>query len=368
MQRRALITVAAAALAADPRAVRAQAQSPYKIGLTYPLTGPLVPIAGTAQQGVELAIDDVNRTGGVGGHPLALDVADSQGTPEGGVAAMRKLVEVDGVQCILTLFTNVVTAEMPLGDQLRVPTLSPVESPDLVSRSQYSFAHSQTISEEGPLLTAFWKRHGYKRIYALLGDNAWGHTIEPIVRQAMEGTGAQTDVTLFDLNQTDFRGVIARVADFHPDALLVTAQGSTGETSMISQLRQLGVSAALFDTGNYYQIPTWRNGVGPYVAGMYFAGLNIDESINPAFVRAYRARTGHDPAYGDAEAYDQLKMLAYAIARGGYSGPAIRDQLLALRGIPSVFGGEIVMQPNHYTKTSALAIWHEQNGKLVKAT
>jgi branched-chain amino acid transport system substrate-binding protein len=366
-RRTTLVALVGAALGADPLRAYARSKSAYKIGVTYPLTGPLVPLAVPAQQAMKLAIDDINKGGGVDGHPLELDVADTQGTPAGGIAAMRKVVQVDGCQAILTVFTNVVTAQMPLGDQLHVPTISPVESPGLVSKSTYSFAHSQTIGEEGPLLTAFWKRRGYKRIYAMLGDNAWGHVIEPIVKEAVEKVGAQYGVAFFALDQSDFRGVATRAKEFAAEALLITAQGSTAETSVISQVRQLGVDVPIFNPGNYYNIPTWRAGVGSYVNGMYFAGLNLDVSNSPRFVLEYRARYGHDPSYVAGEAYDQVQMLAYAIRRGGYSGSAIRDQLAELNGVPSVFGGDIVMQPDHYTKTTALAIWQARDGKLAQA-
>ena len=42
---------------------------------------------------------------------------------------MRKVVQVDGVQVIMTIFTNVVSAQMPLSQQFKVPLLSPVEAP-----------------------------------------------------------------------------------------------------------------------------------------------------------------------------------------------------------------------------------------------
>ena len=53
---------------------------------------------------------------------------------------MRKLVQMDHVAAIVTVFTNVVSAQMPLADQLKVPILSPVESPGLVARSEWAFA------------------------------------------------------------------------------------------------------------------------------------------------------------------------------------------------------------------------------------
>lgn len=86
-----------ALLATGSTGALAQTREPYKIGMTWPLTGPLASSGLEYMPGAEVAVVHVNRAGGINGHPLQLDVEDSQGTPQGGVAAMRKLVQVDGV-------------------------------------------------------------------------------------------------------------------------------------------------------------------------------------------------------------------------------------------------------------------------------
>ena len=58
-------------------------------------------------------------------------VEDSKGDPEGAVSAMRKVVQVDGVQIIMTIFTAVVIAPVALAQELKVPLFSPVEAPGL---------------------------------------------------------------------------------------------------------------------------------------------------------------------------------------------------------------------------------------------
>src|SRR6185437_13450857 len=84
----------------------AQAPQPYKIGVTWPLTGPLASSGLQYLPGAEVAIQHINRKGGINGHPLQLIIEDTQATPQGGVAAMRKLVQVDGAQAILSIYTN----------------------------------------------------------------------------------------------------------------------------------------------------------------------------------------------------------------------------------------------------------------------
>lgn len=360
----------AAAAMLGPSVARAQpkaAGEPYKIGVTFPLTGPLAVNTPFVVAGAQFAVSDINAKGGVRGRPLSLVFEDTMGTPQGGVTAMRKLVQVDGVQAIWTIFTNVVTAQMPLGDQLKVPTLSTIETPGLVSRSQYSFAHSQTMKTEGPLLQQFWKQSGYKRIFGFYGNNGFGQLIEPMVKPLALAAGAQYAEAFLDFDSMDYRGVITRAKDFNPDAIFITAQGSAAEIAAIKQLRELGLNAPMFNGSNFYYDREWRIACGPYSENMYFVGLNVDPAAGRAFIREFKAKENAPPGYQSGLAYDIIAMFAYGIQKGGYTGEGIRNVIASLSGeIPSVVGGRIRMGADHYTVPSGIALWQVRHGNEVK--
>jgi branched-chain amino acid transport system substrate-binding protein len=373
MNRRSIVTAAAATLISTaPHLIGAQTSAPrtdpLRIGVTFPLTGPLAPSARLTLVGAEIAVADINKRGGVRGRPLQLIVEDSQGNPEGGVAAMRKVVQVDGVQAVLTIYTNVVTAQMPLADQLKVPIFSTIETPGIAGRAQYSFAHSQTITRELPLFRDYWRAAGYKRIAAVYGDNATGHAMAPPVKATAQEIGSDLTEWFFDQGSPDDRGVVARIKEYAPDAIFITAQGSTGEQTMIRQIRELGITAPIFSPANTYREGSWRRGVGEYSEGMFFGGLSVDEVTSRDFVRAYQARTSEYPTYIAAEAYDIISIYAAAFAKVPYDGTAIRDFIASTNGVRSVLGGTIVMGPDHYSLNGDLALWRAEHGRLVRTT
>ena len=115
----------------------------------------------------KIPVQHVNNAGGVNGRPLALVVEDSKGNPEGAVSAMRKIVHVDHVAAVLSIFTNVVSAQLPLADHLKVPLVSTVASPGLVSKSEWASAHGALVSRLALLVVARWKRDRVKRIFAV---------------------------------------------------------------------------------------------------------------------------------------------------------------------------------------------------------
>ncbi len=368
MKRAAVLSTLAAAAAAAPLRGAAQTLAPYKIGMTFPLTGPLASVSTEYVPGAQLAAADINRAGGVKGHPIQIVVEDTQSTPQGGVAAMRKLVQVDGVQAIITIYTNVVTAQMPLSDELHVPTLSNILTPGLVSRSQFSFVHQATMESVGPVLARYWRSQHVKRVFAFFSDNAFGQQFSPLARATAQAAGADYNPAFLDLTTSDYRGIAVRAKEFDPDVIFVAAQGGQAETTAIRQIREVGVKAPMYNAAVFFQERSWREAVGAYSEGMYFAGVAVPDGIAHAFIAAYRAKTGYNPDYNAAQLYDMVQMYAAAIAKGGYSGQAIRDAIVTSTGVPSVFGGTITMGPNHYTVTSSVGLWQVRGGRLVRVS
>lgn len=366
MKRRSFLGAVAAVGVGVPRAVYAQA-APYKLGVNVALTGPLASFFADAKYAMVIAAEDVNRAGGIKGRPLQLLFEDSKGTPEAGIAAMRKLVQVDGVPGVMATLTNVINALVPLSDQLRVPVLSTIETPGILGKSWGVFAHSANIGEVGPHIIAYWKRTGVKKAYSFLPDNGYGRFLDPVMRQLATDAGAQYESALLDLGQTDYRGLIARMRDSGAQSIFISVSGSAVEGTVIRQLRELNITTPVIIGSNTYGDRQWRASTGPYAEGVTFTGLNIDVRTNRQFFKAYRDRTGgSEPVPQAAQMYDVIKIFASAIERVGPDSAAIRDQIANLKNFPSVFGGTVTMGADHYTVPSGIGLWQVQRGVLVK--
>jgi len=365
MNRARATAIVAAFAAVPPLAVRAQA-APYKIGVTYPLTGPFAPAFSDYLKGAVISVQDVNAAGGVKGHPLQLVIEDTLGTPQGGIAAMRKVTQVDGVQCIVTILTNVVTAQIPLADETKIPTMSTVETPGLFAKSEYSFSHAPTWGLTLPMMVPYWKAYGVKRAFGMLTNNAIGLQQSTAVRDALTSIGVQYEEGLIDATQTDFRGTVARAIDMKPDIILLTGQGGQHEIAAIKQIREMGVRAQIWNLGQNFTSGPYRTALGPYSEGLYYGGVYLDPNASPVFAKRYKSVVGYVPAYAAGEVYDIIRIYAAAIAKGGYSGPAIREFVATLHGMPSVLGGTITMGPDHFTKFTSAGFFQVRSGKLVR--
>jgi branched-chain amino acid transport system substrate-binding protein len=369
MKRSRVLALTAAATGA-PLGALAQGAAPYKIGVTFPLTGPLAPGGREILKGGEVAVADINRAGGIKGRPLQFVVEDTAGTPQGGVAAMRKVTQFDNVQAVLTIYTNVVTSQIPLADELKVPAMSTVEAPALFTKSEYSFSHAPTWDKVLPLMKAAWKARGFKRVAGLLTNSGLGQLQSQPLRTAAQEIGAEYTEGLLDPSATDYRGVITRVRDTDPQAIVITGQGSGVEAIAVKQIRELGIGTPIWSFSQAYTNKSFRDAVGPYGEGMIMGGIYLDPN-NPAsnaFMRAYRAQENFLPGYPPGETYDIVKIFAYAIGKVGYNGEAIRGVIATLKGFPSVLGGAVTMGADHYTIFSNNRLWQVRRGKLIPFT
>jgi branched-chain amino acid transport system substrate-binding protein len=360
--------LASLALPFVPLPVLAQNKTPRKIGLTTALTGPFASVAAEYTVGYKLGVEQVNAAGGINGRAVELLIEDSKGVPADGIAAMRKLVQIDNVEGIITLFTGVSTAQMTLADQLKIPAVAGIETPGIVDNSQYMFACGLRQDKTVPLVIDYWKKHNVKKVYAFFPAGATGNALGPALQKLAAPIGTEVTLALIALGDNDYRGQAARVKAENPDALYMQTGGAgTTDALVIRQIREIGVTAPMYYGSNFYTSHNWREAVGPYSEGNYFAGANLDRTgdYGRKFIREFRAKTGFEPGYSAAELYDGGRLLMYAM-RNANTADEIRAAMANLKGMPSALGGTLTMGPDHYVNYPVTGLWQVRKGVEVK--
>ncbi|UCE30797.1 MAG: ABC transporter substrate-binding protein, partial [Burkholderiales bacterium] len=126
----ALAAVATAALTAS--SVFAQE---IKIGIPGPVTGPVAFLGQHMKWGAELAVDEINRAGGVLGRKLSFLMQDSACRPADSVAAVERLLSQDNVDLLLgDLCSGATLALMPVVEKAGKPMLVSISThPDITA-------------------------------------------------------------------------------------------------------------------------------------------------------------------------------------------------------------------------------------------
>ena len=111
------------------------------IGVVLPLTGEAAHWGIPPRNGAQLAVEEVNRAGGVGGRDLELYIEDDRCKPAEGVAAFNKIMVAASPSIILgAVCSGVTLAIAPLAEMRKVVLISPAStSPKLTGAGEFIF-------------------------------------------------------------------------------------------------------------------------------------------------------------------------------------------------------------------------------------
>ncbi len=322
------------------------AGEPYKLGATIPLSGPLATFATQFIQGLDMAVEEVNAKGGVQGHPLRILYEDSKAEPVAGVAAMRKLISVDRVPIVITIFTNVALAQLPLGEETKTVIFSAgVTYPHFGARGKgWAFRNSYPSNKEAELLAELASQKlGLKNVAVFFVNNDAGIAAKEAFTATFERLGGKVLVAeAFALGSIDFRPQLIKARGLNPQSVSLFGQSGKEEPTIVKQMSEMGFRAQILTFAGTPESPDFLPIAGKAAEGaIYTSGTFYLESPEPhvhQFIQGYRQKYGRNPGLFSATHYDAVYILAQAIERGGFTADGIKRALLEIRDFPGVTG------------------------------
>ncbi len=318
---------------------------PIRIGAINPLTGQFAAQGRALHQGIQYAVEEVNRRGGLKGVKLALLTRDDEGRPERAVAAAEELLAKQKVVALVGGYVDSLVGPVAeVAERHKTPYLAAASLDErLVQRGfRYFFRMS---SLEGYLdATAGAILHLFKaKRVALLSSNTPGASqLAARQRLILQKAGVEVPVyEFFTSGLSDFTPLLLRVRDAKVDVLLSNAFFAD-HLLMIRQLHGLRITVKAFLGTFGMEFPEVVKELGPlseflfgttgWEPGVTLPGTEAESS---AFVRGFRARFGTDPpplamhGYGAARAL--IAALEATLAKGlPPSGETLRNELANL--------------------------------------
>ena len=337
MYRRNLL--AAAAVLAVPAGARAQVSGPVQVGAIEVLSGPNAAYGTAIRAGLELALEEVNAKGVLGGRKIQLTVEDSAANKDQAINAARKLIGRDKVVVIIgPTLSNEMFAAGPVANERKIPIIgTSTTAAGITEIGPYVFRTALPESDVIPVTLALAKRRGVKTIALMYAnDDAFSKSGFDTMKTAAEKAGLNIlAIEAFSGKDTDFSAQLTKIRALKPDAVGISALVEP-VSGVLLQARQLGFGKeTLFIGGNGSNSPKLGDIAGPAADGLivgspWFAAK--PDAANQRFVAAFRAKNGRDPDQFAAQAYDCMFILAAAIDRAGAAEPErIREALLATK-------------------------------------
>ena len=324
MKRKLFATVASLVLAAtvsvtatlDKAAAELSGRS-VKIGVMVPLTGKGAEWGAAAQQGSEMAAEEINAAGGIGGVKIKLVFYDTHTREADGITIINKLATRDNVLAVSgPCFSSLCEVIFPLLDKLKVPTISYCSAkPGLSKLSTWAFRNSLTSDKQlAPVVTAWKKEYDIKKVVVI-------HDLEDAVSKA-EGTkvfpllfkreGIEIlDFITFRSKDTDFSAQVTKAKSLNPDGI---ALGSCYQQAagIVKEARKQGMKQP-FVAGACTGAPGFIDIGGKGTEGTYVSTAAWLEDPRPevqTFVKKMLERNGGKPfPYSAPRGYDNIYIL-----------------------------------------------------------
>jgi branched-chain amino acid transport system substrate-binding protein len=308
-----------------------------KIGMCAPITGPAAEAGKYATGGAKLALDAVNKAGGILGKQLELIVEDDQTTNPGIVLAFSKLAaQPDIVAFLGSIRSTQVHAMQPDVLKAAKPTMFGGTDPNLTKLGNpWLFRCRPNDSYSGRVIADYGVNTLAKKKWAVLhSTDAFGTAGGKALSEALEKLGSPSILDQGYANQSqDFTPVVLAIKQSGADILgsYFTFENDLG--IFARQLRQLGVTIPWVGSPSIVNVTATKL-AGPALYGTFGVADYAEESSQGSkdYGKAYRAAYGVAPDNQSSWTFDAINLLANAIKTAGSTDPQkIRDAMIATK-------------------------------------
>jgi branched-chain amino acid transport system substrate-binding protein len=322
---------AATALIGAPSILRAQGQETFRIGALCPVTGSGSPYGPGMQKAIIAAAEAVNAAGGAAGRKLEILAEDSQTSPQAGVLAAKKLIDVNKVRAILgTWSSGVSLAVIPLTNDANIILMNTSGAPALsvppANAKGLSYRFQATNDRFGKAFAEICIKEGFKRPATMAFNNASGIGNTEGFRKAWEAKGNKVVASVvYEPNQPSYRSELQKILSANPD-VIVTGSYLADTTIIMREWYQTGQPVKWIIPG-WAANPDLVKAVGPDVVEGVISVDSVSNENAPSYKvydEAYRKATGQ-PGQSNifaAMTWDMVNCLALAIEAANSSETA----------------------------------------------
>lgn len=323
-------------------AVSSGAKNAAKIGFTAALTGGAAAYGKSEEEGVRLAVEEINKKGDF---PIDLLVEDTKAVPADSMNATKKLIQEKVSLIIGPMTSNEAKAAGPIIQNAKVPSLEiSVTAENITDIGDCIFRNSVPESKNIPqTVKKTHKLLGYKTAAILYAhDNEQHVTAQKYFQKTMEEEGVQViDVETFGSKDSEYSAQLTNIQHKAPDVIVVCSYYQEG-SRILKKMREMGMDQPVLGDNGFVS-PELGKMVGAaadnvYVSSMWSADRK-DEKVQK-FVENYTKAYGRAPDQFAASAYDGVYMAMDAIQRAGTTTDhkKIRDALAQMKDFKGVCG------------------------------
>jgi branched-chain amino acid transport system substrate-binding protein len=308
----------------------ASAAAPIKIGVLTSLTGAFAPWGIQTRSGMALAVNEINRSGGVKGRGqgrlLNLAVADDQSGPAA-VDSFRRLTEQEHVVAVGGVIgSNIALATARLAEQAQLPMflVKAGNNEILTQSSRYTFRTCLPAAAEAAVpVFQLAQRRGLTSVGAIIADYAWGQSFRSsLVEEFKKAPNIKLNVQVAPVPTTNFTPYLRALGDV---SLIVATGHPPGSGAILAQAGQLGMKAPVVGAYAPYSLTVKNAGSAAFGRWSDFKCMATGSKEYKTLAKKYLRTFPQNEFFEDdaLAGYAYVKIVAEAISKVGVDSQRI---------------------------------------------
>jgi branched-chain amino acid transport system substrate-binding protein len=339
------------------------------VGQFASLTGAQATFGQSTDRGVQMALEEINSSGGVLGKPIRLITKDNQSKPGETSTVVRELISRDKVVALIGEVASGRSLEAaPIAQRSGIPMITPASTNEKVTEAgDHIFRVCFIDPFQGTVCAKFARKLGANKA-AMLTDVSKDYSLglaKSFKAEFLKEGGVITGEQSYSGGDKDFSAQLTAIKAGNPDVIFLPAY-YTEAPLIIRQARQQGI-AVPFIGGDGWDSPELVSVGGTAVEGCYFSNHFSSQSTDPeivAFVEGYRKKYNQDPDAMVALGYDALRLLADAMKRAGTTDPSkVNKTIASTKDFPGITGK--ITLDDHRNPNKPAVMLQVKNGKFV---
>ncbi len=296
-----------------------------KLGAIYSITGKGAEWGEHSKIATEIAVEEINRAGGIGGVPVEVSIQDT-GTEVGpAISLARKLILEDKVLAILgPCFSSEFEALAPLLDRLKTMIVSQCSAkPGISALSTWAFRNTLTSDKQLDPAIKIWKdRYGVKSAVIIYdsADAVSAAEGSKVLPALLKKYGVEVkEVLTYQTKDIDFSAQITKAKSVNPDGIALGACYQQA-ANIVREARKQGMKQPFLGSACVGS-PEFAKLTGPEGEGTIIGSAGWPDDPKPktaAFLKKFMERSGgKKPNYGGMRSYDNVYIMKHVIETSG---------------------------------------------------
>lgn len=319
-----------------------EAEEPIRIGFATPLTGDAASWGLPGKRGAEIALDKVNKEGGINGRKLELIFEDDKCDGATAATIANKFINIDKVPAIIgPMCSGAILSMAPITEQNRVVLLAAgASAPNVRNAGEYVFTiYPLDDYEAGRAAEFAYERLGRRKAAILYANNDYGKGAKDVLEQRFGNKGGEIDIVeSYLVTAKDFRAQLTKIKNSDADVLFIWGQPNEMVPILI-QIQELGLKLQIVTTSVVIETDDLKKTGTEIAEGVIYTVFKKVSNFNAQYLK-----NEHQNRYGKEEdgltpfGYDVVLLIADALRDVGTDAEKIKDYLYSVRDFPGASG------------------------------